>query len=469
MRQPLYLLGSSLVVATSLSLLIAARQSDRLHAFGLDGPVLTASQDARKQSCLTSKCHTEYQNLRHSHGPIVLGKCDKCHEPDEDSTPYESGDDHTFELLARDGELCLKCHEGQNHDAHVHNPISRKRCIGCHDPHGSQHPAMMRHEKLSDNCYECHEKLVEDDPHVHAPVALGQCTTCHDPHSAPHPKILKASGTDLCTSCHVEITSQLAQKTHAHRPFVEDCNQCHDPHDGQDTVRLRKKVPTLCLDCHQDVAKSVNHAAFKHGALEDERSCLRCHDPHTSNFGKQLREVPKRICLSCHDKAIVTKTGVIRDMKGFLERNKHHHGPIRDGDCGACHNPHGSEHKRILRKAYPPHFYAPFKDEHYKLCFSCHEKSLVHDAETTTLTGFRNGKKNLHFVHVNRETKGRTCRSCHDVHASNNPKHITDSVPFGPNWSYRIKFQKTETGGRCGAACHVSRGYDRIKPIDNSR
>jgi hypothetical protein len=86
----------------------------------------------------------------------------------------------------------------------------------------------------------------------------------------------------------------------------------------------------------------------------------------------------------------------------------------------------------------------------YDLCFTCHDKQLVLTAKTTGLTNFRDGETNLHFVHVNREDKGRSCRSCHDVHGSDLPKHIASEVPFeGSGWSMPIGYEPKSDGGRC--------------------
>ena len=83
---------------------------------------------------------------------------------------------------------------------------------------------------------------------------------------------------------------------------------------------------------------------------------------------------------------------------------------------------------------------------------------------TETLTDFRNGKLNLHFVHVNRE-KGRSCKACHEVHAGNQEKHIAFEVPYGKsNWMLPIKYTKTETGGTCVVGCHKEKPYDRVNP-----
>jgi hypothetical protein len=67
---------------------------------------------------------------------------------------------------------------------------------------------------------------------------------------------------------------------------------------------------------------------------------------------------------------------------------------------------------------------------------------------------------------VNRERKGRTCRACHETHASNKAKHIRDSVPFGPGgWELPIGYEKTATGGSCAPGCHSAYTYDRVSPV----
>ena len=450
------LLPVAVGVATSLLLFAAATPILASDKPAYEGNGLTQRTD----NCVTSECHGEYQELRHVHGPVALGLCLSCHEIMEDSTPYESGEDHWFDVVETDGRLCQNCHESIAEESVVHYPIRRNKCIACHDPHGSDYPGMMRHEKMADNCYECHEPVLDDDPHIHAPVRVGACTVCHDPHGSANPFQTVAEGSNLCLRCHSGIADTIARSRHIHRPVMENCAVCHQPHDALHGPLLKEAVPKLCLDCHGEMAEHIQNAALPHGALDGERSCLKCHDPHASNFSRQLRDKPSELCLSCHNKEMMGSDHVLRDMRSFLEVNPDHHGPIRNGDCSACHNPHGSEIPALLYKEYPKTFYSSFDLEAYSLCFSCHEHSLVQDPETETLTGFRNGNVNLHFVHVNRENKGRTCRACHDVHASQHPKHIANSVPFG-NWSMPIQFEKTPQGGSCSPGCHDTQSYDR--------
>ena len=71
------------------------------------------------------------------------------------------------------------------------------------------------------------------------------------------------------------------------------------------------------------------------------------------------------------------------------------------------------------------------------------------------------------WLHVHQE-KGRSCRACHDVHASDHEGRIRDEFPFGTA-NIPMIFSKTENGGRCIPGCHRERGYDRVNKVDNSR
>ena len=171
------------------------------------------------------------------------------------------------------------------------------------------------------------------------------------------------------------------------------------------------------------------------------------------------------LCMSCHDKSVgISKDEVLGAFTNEIKDKKFMHGPVGQKDCKGCHSTHGSEHFRLLAKEYPPQFYAPFDTENYELCFSCHPESLVLASETDDLTGFRNGNQNLHYLHVNKPRRGRTCRSCHATHASNLPRHIRESVPYG-KWDLPIQFAKTETGGSCKPGCHLPFVYDRQSPV----
>ncbi|MBU0618350.1 MAG: cytochrome c3 family protein, partial [Planctomycetes bacterium] len=280
-------------------------------------------------------------------------------------------------------------------------------------------------------------------------------------------QLLILAGRELCLSCHATLKKALDSARTVHGPVAEDCGMCHRSHAAENKMLLEQAAPGLCLDCHTEIEERTEEATVKHDAVLTDAACASCHTPHGSDFDPLLKDNMVDVCLTCHDREIELADGsVLPDTKKVLTRGKNWHGPIAQGNCAACHQVHGGTIFRMLIEEYPPEFYSSFREENYALCFDCHESEIVLTPETTELTNFRNGDQNLHFLHVNRRVKGRTCRACHETHASGNPKQIRDEVPFGPGgWTLPVGFQKTETGGRCDSGCHRPYVYDRVTPV----
>lgn len=170
------------------------------------------------------------------------------------------------------------------------------------------------------------------------------------------------------------------------------------------------------------------------------------------------------LCMHCHNREIHTdRGGDIADVQAQIKGAKYLHGPVAQKNCTPCHSVHGGDYANLMIRPFPDDFYAPFTVGTYALCFGCHDSTMVLE-KVSTDTQFRNGDENLHYFHVNDPVKGRSCRACHAEHASNNPFHIRDSVPFG-KWTMRIIFKQTATGGSCLTGCHQERSYDREVPI----
>jgi hypothetical protein len=176
-----------------------------------------------------------------------------------------------------------------------------------------------------------------------------------------------------------------------------------------------------------------------------------------SNSEKIENTIDPKNCVGCHNK-IIKVNG--REIKNIAEKYKmkHVHDPY-DLGCLGCHKIHSNENESMLVSKYPVTDYVKGELETFKFCFSCHNTALLTNENTDKLTKFRNGNKNLHFLHVNK-SKGRNCILCHDVHGSNNPKLINDNVKFG-KWLMPVKFIKTENGGSCAPGCHSLLSYDR--------
>jgi predicted CXXCH cytochrome family protein len=388
------------------------------------------------------------------HGP-ARRNCGSCHA-------QGSPDEHRFYLVAPPEELCVRCHALPGRLT-AHAPVREGACLSCHDPHGSEHKAALLANPNRDLCGRCHDRSLTTGAYVHGPVVLGACIVCHEPHASTERTLLRQSERAICLTCHEDVAVHDEAGWTAHGALEAGCVGCHDPHASEHAYQLEASAPELCLNCHEEaVEQSLAGAAVVHGAVMEEGGCVVCHEPHGSTLPSLRRRDEAAYCLECHDEPIQSTRGVmLTDMAALLAKNPEHHGPVREGVCTTCHQAHGGERHSLLVEAYPPEFYAPFELDTFKLCFQCHIPDLVLDPAGKGLTNFRDGATNLHWLHVNQE-KGRTCRACHEVHASRRPAHVREAVPFGSaGWMLEINFQQTDQGGTCTPGCHTERKYTR--------
>ncbi|MDH4202815.1 MAG: cytochrome c3 family protein [Phycisphaerae bacterium] len=414
-----------------------------------------------EETCVTAECHTTYKEKAYLHGPMELNDCRACHKPDEPSQ-------HTWKLLQSVTDLCQSCHLEVATMKNVHEPLKTGDCLQCHDPHSSDNKFFLHEKTIAEQCAECHDPTAHK-AFLHGPVAVGECTICHDSHSSDYTGLLKVEPKELCFSCHTITADELKNFEYIHEPAKGECVGCHNPHGADNAQMIKGGLSDICFSCHEDIQDIAKAAKVQHNMITEEGGCLKCHTPHASTVKKLLKNDSQTLCLSCHDKP--QEIGDGKTMPAFtseLNNKMFLHGPVAEKDCNGCHLAHGSDHFRLLIKEYPPKFYAPYSVDEYALCYSCHPDALTQTERTTDLTDFRNGNQNLHYLHVNKEYRGRTCRACHQTHASNLPKHIRETVPYGM-WELPVQFEKTETGGVCTPGCHVAKEYDRKKPVDYSR
>ena len=417
--------------------------------------------DAQPDTCVTAKCHTALGKDKAVHNPVKEGMCTTCHLATQvtGKTTKHPGN-LSFSLAQRGAELCAMCHEPKNKKKVVHAPIQGGDCTSCHNPHQSPNKAMLK-DTVPKLCFQCHPGSMTKSPVMHPPVAAGDCSSCHDNHQSDFPNRLVAGGNALCFMCHPDKEEGIKTKKSVHPPVAQSCVLCHSPHGSANKAMLIAPVPSLCSNCHPSQAGLTHRALTKHGPMNDARVCMNCHDPHFADSPRLLVKPQQELCLGCHDKELDTERGKIVNMKSFLSENKNGHGPVKTGDCVACHNPHGSDNWRVLSKYYPSDFYTSYSDGKYALCFSCHNKSAFTERFTQKATAFRDGERNLHYVHVNKNMKGRTCRACHEVHAdTGNPKHVKDRVGFS-YWSMPMNFHPNANGGTCAPGCHGEKKYQR--------
>ena len=414
-------------------------------------------------SCVTTACHSAIGSLAYPHEPVKEGDCSSCHRRKAKEHPVKGA--KAFVLTYKGGELCSQCHEAKGKGKVVHQPVKDGECTSCHRPHGAANRYLLDvGTDQAQLCLGCHEDAPFKMRYKHGPAAVGQCTRCHDPHESQEKAMLKEPVRNVCLGCHADFASKMNESAVVHPPVKNGpCTTCHNPHGSAVQYYLQKKTPDLCVECHTAIGSKLAGVKVPHKPVIAPGSCINCHSAHFSK-AKGLLPVPEmEMCLGCHDTDNLGQPP-LRNIKKDLEGKKYLHGPIRKGDCKACHDPHGSNYFRMLRGEYPPDLYAPYKEGIYGACLICHNKNLLRHADTTVDTNFRNGSRNLHFVHVSRDQKGRTCRICHEPHASNGVKLIrVEGIPFG-DWNIPINFKITATGGSCAPGCHRPLKYDRVAP-----
>jgi len=405
-----------------------------------------------QNTCVSSKCHSDFQKFRVVHSPVE-DDCETCHE---------KVGKHKFKLVySNKNQLCKDCHDDRESGKYLHGALNMKECVFCHDPHGGNSKALLKTKRVDTTCYECHDRKSKENKFIHGPNVSGNCSICHDSHSSDSKFLLVAPQEQLCINCHTDKDFSDSGEN-MHSALEEGCTGCHNPHASPYKYQLIASEKKICAECHQDVVEKSEKALEKHPPVKEGKGCVNCHDAHGSPFENNLKDKEANLCLSCHNKPIIGTDGKDYNIYKILAENPIKHGPINDGNCTGCHNPHGSDFYKILIASYPKKFYTPYEKKKYSLCFECHESNITEYKETTTDTNFRNGSENLHYVHVHRK-KGRTCRACHMVHASKLLKHIREETPFG-KWDIPINFEITPTGGSCAPGCHREYKYDRVKP-----
>ena len=400
-------------------------------------------------ACVSQECHAELDPSESPslHKPVLNNECDECHTGDYPNK-YGLADDQ--------GINCLKCHKQIEREVQsskfVHGPAKSGDCIACHDAHGSGRKFLLN-ESYSSLCSSCHKmKRLYSGASIHKPVKDGNCGLCHDVHASNYKSRLTDIGANLCLACHDDMVSGMSEEF-VHEPLIKSgCTDCHDPHSGKDSLRLKAEPDKLCFSCHEGKRNEIDQYTKKHKPA-NEGQCIECHSPHFSRNKYLLKDKIDNLCFKCH-----------KD-KELWKKRRFQHGPVVQGNCSACHNPHGSDNAFVLRLSFPHKFYTKYEKGKYDLCFNCHKEAMVTEEKSNTVTDFRNGDINLHNLHVNRE-KGRTCRACHNIHASNQFDHLREGFMFG-SVNIPIYYFKTATGGTCVPGCHSERKYDRVDKVDN--
>lgn len=128
----------------------------------------------------------------------------------------------------------------------VHGPYAARECGTCHEmvppPRAGEKSTRIVVGQFvrerQEMCIACHtEKSADraraDGLWLHGPTS--SCLGCHHPHASPDPALLRRDAGELCLSCHSEGLIHSAEQHEG----LTACMDCHNPHLGQDAMMLR--------------------------------------------------------------------------------------------------------------------------------------------------------------------------------------------------------------------------------------
>ncbi|MEW6428097.1 MAG: cytochrome c3 family protein [Thermodesulfobacteriota bacterium] len=240
-----------------------------------------------------------------------------------------------------------------------------------------------------------------------------------------------------------------SQRRHVGRELQsEDCRRCHEVSEGHERPAAAEKTTPqvdmgICAGCHPFAGAYWHPPA----AAND---CQACHVYHSEEKPALRPGNKETICTGCH--------------LAFVESGTMQHITDKDGtkstDCSYCHSAHVSSFPALLAAPLEGATYVSYGDQTYSFCFSCHNRNMLQFADTMHYTSFRDGKKNLHYIHSNKRRRGINCRVCHEIHQAKAPSLMAERTPYG-EWQMPIHFKKTENGGSCAPGCHPLKTYER--------
>ncbi len=192
--------------------------------------------------CLS--CHAgQHANFKRSkHAENGVG-CLSCHNV------HASGS--KTDLLVQDQPyLCYSCHKRERvaFEQTFHHPVNEGlvKCSDCHDTHGTFQSSQLRSTADQNAiCAKCHTDTAGPFAYEHPAVKTTGCMGCHSPHGSPNPRMLRVSNVNtLCLQCHSSVnlnkfpnaSSEQGGPVHNQSTQYVACTTCHTQIHGSNAA-----------------------------------------------------------------------------------------------------------------------------------------------------------------------------------------------------------------------------------------
>lgn len=137
------------------------------------------------------------------------------------------------------------------------------------------------------------------------------------------------------------------------------------------------------------------------------------------------------------------------------------HEPFSGADCRACHDLALGSGAQFVRGA-PAGRAGSDRSRGWdlQLCAGCHGEALFARGAPPGATGFADGGRNLHELHV-QAGRGPRCLPCHEPHAARQAWLLRERIPAPGGARIPQEFRGDTTGGWCRTGCHAPKRYRR--------
>jgi DmsE family decaheme c-type cytochrome len=186
----------------------------------------------QNDKCLA--CHQTHQRIEwkgstHAFNDLACASCHKIHVAKDPVLNRQE-----------QAKVCTSCHANQQTKFFQvsHHPVreGQMACSECHNVHGENGSGLKVKATSREKCVSCHAEKRGPFLWEHAPSAE-DCTLCHDPHGSNQPALLKKRVPQLCQECHSpgDHPSTRADGTslgNSRLLQVKGCLNCHNQMHG---------------------------------------------------------------------------------------------------------------------------------------------------------------------------------------------------------------------------------------------